>query len=82
MELRCLNPFDIKHYPYQSEEITISRTGFTGDLGYEVLLPNSVALAFYDEMFDKGEIYNIKPCLLYTSPSPRDQRGSRMPSSA
>ena len=25
---------------------------------------------------------NIKFCLLYTSPSPRDQRGSRMPSSA
>ena len=24
----------------------------------------------------------ISPCLLYTSPSPRDQRGSRMPSSA
>ena len=25
---------------------------------------------------------DIHPCLLYTSPSPRDQRGSRMPSSA
>ena len=25
---------------------------------------------------------NIYICLLYTSPSPRDQRGSRMPSSA
>ena len=24
----------------------------------------------------------LKSCLLYTSPSPRDQRGSRMPSSA
>ena len=24
----------------------------------------------------------IRACLLYTSPSPRDQRGSRMPSSA
>ena len=24
----------------------------------------------------------FKTCLLYTSPSPRDQRGSRMPSSA
>ena len=24
----------------------------------------------------------MKDCLLYTSPSPRDQRGSRMPSSA
>ena len=28
------------------------------------------------------EIYEGKDCLLYTSPSPRDQRGSRMPSSA
>ena len=27
-----------------------------------------------------GKEYNF--CLLYTSPSPRDQRGSRMPSSA
>ena len=25
---------------------------------------------------------HIESCLLYTSPSPRDQRGSRMPSSA
>ena len=25
---------------------------------------------------------NLVCCLLYTSPSPRDQRGSRMPSSA
>ena len=25
---------------------------------------------------------DAKACLLYTSPSPRDQRGSRMPSSA
>ena len=30
-----------------------------------------------------AEIFrNNKSCLLYTSPSPRDQRGSRMPSSA
>ena len=27
-------------------------------------------------------IERFKDCLLYTSPSPRDQRGSRMPSSA
>ena len=27
-------------------------------------------------------VQESKPCLLYTSPSPRDQRGSRMPSSA
>ena len=28
------------------------------------------------------EVLNQIRCLLYTSPSPRDQRGSRMPSSA
>ena len=27
-------------------------------------------------------IHNLEPCLLYTSPSPRDMRRSRMPSSA
>ena len=29
-----------------------------------------------------GEIYAANGCLLYTSPSPRDKRQSRMPSSA
>ena len=30
----------------------------------------------------KNAATSVLPCLLYTSPSPRDQRGSRMPSSA
>ena len=32
------------------------------------------------ELYD--EELNCEPCLLYTSPSPRDKRQSRMPSSA
>ena len=31
---------------------------------------------------EKMSVEKISACLLYTSPSPRDQRGSRMPSSA
>ena len=31
---------------------------------------------------ERGAIVDRNGCLLYTSPSPRDQRGSRMPSSA
>ena len=36
------------------------------------------------EAADKDSVMQIRAdsCLLYTSPSPRDQRGSRMPSSA
>ena len=37
-------------------------------------------VAEYDEKVVGFMIYEL--CLLYTSPSPRDQRGSRMPSSA
>ena len=36
----------------------------------------TAGLGIYDTM------QYIKPCLLYTSPSPRDQRGSRMPACA
>ena len=36
-----------------------------------------------EEMRDRArESVRAQVCLLYTSPSPRDQRGSRMPSSA
>ena len=35
----------------------------------------------YDKDFSNKKL-NPYGCLLYTSPSPRDQRGSRMPSSA
>ena len=38
-----------------------------------------------EKHLESGEIRDLKRhwiCLLYTSPSPRDQRGSRMPSSA
>ena len=41
---------------------------------------NSVLEAKNEVGADATMIY--VPCLLYTSPSPRDQRGSRMPSSA
>ena len=35
-----------------------------------------------DMMFVVRRLQELGRCLLYTSPSPRDQRGSRMPSSA
>ena len=36
----------------------------------------------YAAIFHFEEMQGLSGCLLYTSPSPRDQRGSRMPSSA
>ena len=48
------------------------------DGGVGLILTGNVMVA-PDAMTGPGGVYL---CLLYTSPSPRDQRGSRMPSSA
>ena len=34
------------------------------------------------QVYSGQQVAHYTACLLYTSPSPRDQRGSRMPSSA
>ena len=54
-----LRPFGMATYAFQDTEIMISRTGFTGDLGYEVWLSNDKALDLWDAMFDAGKIYGI-----------------------
>ena len=41
------------------------------------------AYDIYSRLLKERIVFLVGPtCLLYTSPSPRDQRGSRMPSSA
>ena len=56
--------------------------------GTEMVSPDFAALAqsygFFGERVEHTSDFAaaFERCLLYTSPSPRDQRGSRMPSSA
>ena len=49
------------------------------DVAYLSNLPGFVVMAASDEL---ELMHMIRTCLLYTSPSPRDKRQSRMPSSA
>ena len=44
--------------------------------------PASSAMGPKAQLVSLGLTPGVPTCLLYTSPSPRDQRGSRMPSSA
>ena len=63
-------PFD-KFFNY-SESNAVKLNWDNSEI-FEKLDGSLMMLYFYDNQWN---------CLLYTSPSPRDQRGSRMPSSA
>ena len=61
--------------PGWTEGLQLMNTGSK----YRFVIPSDLA---YGERGAGGAIGPGATCLLYTSPSPRDQRGSRMPSSA
>jgi aminomethyltransferase len=41
--------------------VEISRTGYTGDLGYEIWMPSETALTVWDELMRIGVAYGLKP---------------------
>lgn len=43
-------------------EVTITRTGYTGDLGYEVWIPAERALETWDAIFESGRDHRLTPC--------------------
>lgn len=43
-------------------DVSISRTGYTGDLGYEIWCENADGVKVWEEIMAKGEIHRIKPC--------------------
>ena len=54
-------PFDILRYPFHGDTLMVSRTGFTGDLGYELWVKPGLALNLWDELYAAGEDYGIQP---------------------
>ena len=46
-------------------EVTVSRTGFTGDLGYELRLPADNALPVLDAVMAAGEPHRMRPFVDY-----------------
>ncbi|MGB5354666.1 MAG: aminomethyltransferase family protein, partial [Woeseia sp.] len=58
---------DLKFFRFTVGEIAgasvmVSRTGYTGDLGYEIWIPQEKALDVWDALVEGGEPYHITPC--------------------
>ena len=69
-----------------AENWTMERILSTAEKAVTFAVDNDIPVMFVTEDTTRSKPEEIKEvytrCLLYTSPSPRDQRGSRMPSSA
>jgi aminomethyltransferase len=55
-----LKVFDLAEFPHEDGTVTISRTGFTGDLGYELFMERELALSLWDRLMAAGEPHGIR----------------------
>ncbi|MGB3503714.1 MAG: aminomethyltransferase family protein [Mesorhizobium sp.] len=58
--VETMKPFDIRDFAIGRTPVTVSRTGFTGDLGYELFVASGDALKLWDLLFKAGEIFGIR----------------------
>jgi aminomethyltransferase len=61
-DLSRLKYFRLMHTTARGVPVTISRTGYTGDLGYEIWFDASHALAVWDALIEAGTPHGITPC--------------------
>jgi aminomethyltransferase len=67
LNLVCENPVDeLKYFRLMTNrikgaEVTITRTGYTGDLGYEIWMDAKGALPIWDALMKAGSDYGITP---------------------
>ncbi len=57
----ALKYFELARTDIGKTEVIVSRTGYTGDLGYEIWVPSSAATTVWDALMLAGEGYNIAP---------------------
>ena len=56
-----LGYFDLAAANIAGKSVVISRTGFTGDLGYEIWVASEDALTIWDALMTAGKNFNITP---------------------
>ena len=59
--IEYLKPFESRHFPFDGVELLVSRTGFTGDLGYELWIEPARAEKLWDVLFETVKLFGILP---------------------
>lgn len=48
--------------PVAGAEAIVSRTGYTGEDGFEIIVPNTAAVWVWGELIESGKEFDLKPC--------------------
>jgi len=57
------------------QELTVCRTGYTGEHGYELVVPSDGAVAVWDAVIEAGAAYDIRACGLGARDTLRTEMG-------
>ena len=60
-DIENLKPFHFDNFDLNGCKVTISRTGFSGDLGYEIWCKNEDAINVWDSLFTFNRDYKVLP---------------------
>jgi aminomethyltransferase len=60
-DVSALKPFRMAEFALGTGRLMISRTGFTGDLGYELWTTPDLALPLWDALFEAGALHGLRP---------------------
>jgi aminomethyltransferase len=63
------------HVRLAGREIMVSRTGYTGDLGYEIWIPRAHALAAWDAIVEAGRAFALQPTGIWAMDVSRIEAG-------
>jgi len=58
--VELLKPFEIGYFSIGAAPVTVSRTGFTGDLGYEIWMEPAAAACIWDALMEAGRSRGIR----------------------
>lgn len=59
--IETAKPFDIRNFTFHGDTLMVSRTGFTGDLGYELWVKSELGLKLWDDLYSAGADFGIQP---------------------
>ncbi|HEX9755703.1 MAG TPA: aminomethyltransferase family protein [Gemmatimonadales bacterium] len=74
-DLQALKYFRLVHTSIRDIPVTVSRTGYTGDLGFEIWVDAKHAVRLWDALIEAGTPFGITPCGIWAMDTARIEAG-------